>query len=139
MTIILTYIIVILLVVIFFQYRIERARNQELMYINVAMKNVMEEHNTSQKLLLVTNDQNLQTLLHNINCLLEQNQNILVEHSRLKDSMKKMLSNISHDLKTPLTVVTGYIETITHENKFTVSDHRLSPSGLIYTPAEASN
>jgi signal transduction histidine kinase len=66
----------------------------------------------------------MQNLLHNINCLLEQNQNILAEHSQLKDSMKKMLSNISHDLKTPLTVVIGYIETITYDNKYTNSEKK---------------
>ena len=35
-----------------------------------------------------------------------------VENIRYKESMRKMLANISHDLKTPLTVVNGYIESI---------------------------
>jgi signal transduction histidine kinase len=34
----------------------------------------------------------------------------MATHNKTEISMRKMLSNISHDLKTPLTVVLGYIE-----------------------------
>ena len=47
-----------------------------------------------------------------INNLLDYSQKVLSDYKKKEISMDKMLLNISHDLKTPLTVVLGYIETI---------------------------
>ncbi|MDE5717904.1 MAG: sensor histidine kinase [Lachnospiraceae bacterium] len=45
-----------------------------------------------------------------INRLLEQNARAEADFRCLEISSRKMLSNISHDLKTPLTVIRGYLE-----------------------------
>lgn len=70
------------------------------------------ENNTSEKLMLFTDDRELRGLLIEINKLLDHNQKIQADYNKAEISMRKMLSNISHDLKTPLTVVLGYIETM---------------------------
>ena len=45
-----------------------------------------------------------------INALLEKHQKIKVDYCRSLMASKKMLSNISHDIKTPMTVLLGYLE-----------------------------
>ena len=47
-----------------------------------------------------------------INRLLTNRQKIKADYTRAEMSSKKMLSNISHDIKTPLTVLLGYLEII---------------------------
>ncbi|WP_279289774.1 sensor histidine kinase [Clostridium intestinale] len=111
MLIILWIIIAILMCIILFQYFSQRARSENLAYINGKLKQILNDNN-EEKVLVVTDDKGLKDLLLEINKLLENNQKVLAEYRKKEDSMRKMLSNISHDLKTPLTVVLGYIETI---------------------------
>lgn len=110
-TIMLVSIIFILLIFIYFQYRCQNHRAHNLKYIYQKL-NAIISNNTSEKLLVFTDDKELIPFLLSINKLLEHNQKILADHAKTEISMRKMLSNISHDLKTPLTVVLGYIETI---------------------------
>ena len=42
--------------------------------------------------------------------MLEDRQKVKVEYHRAEIAYKKMLSNISHDIKTPMTVILGYLE-----------------------------
>lgn len=111
MLIILWIIIATLICIILFQYFSQKSRSENLVYIKGKLKQILNDNN-EEKVLLVTDDKGLKDLLLQINKLLENNQKILAEYRKKEDSMRKMLSNISHDLKTPLTVVLGYIETI---------------------------
>ena len=104
-------IILILICIILFKYKIEKERNNNLKYIENKLKIIISEAN-SQKLLVVTGDKELRELLVVINNLLDFSQKAFTDYKKKEMSMSKMLSNISHDLKTPLTVVLGYIETI---------------------------
>ena len=45
-----------------------------------------------------------------INCLLLERQKVKAEFKKGEIASKKMLANISHDIKTPLTVILGYLE-----------------------------
>jgi signal transduction histidine kinase len=109
--IILSIVIAILIGIILYQYFSQKARSENLVYIKGKLKQILND-NSEEKILVVTDDKVLKDLLSEINKLLENNQKILAEYRKKEDSMRKMLSNISHDLKTPLTVVLGYIETI---------------------------
>jgi signal transduction histidine kinase len=111
MIIFLSIVIVILIAIIYFQYKAKNDRSTDLKYIHEKLNSIVA-NNTSEKLLVFTDDKELIPVLIEINGLLEHNQKILVDYSKTQITMKKMLSNISHDLKTPLTVVLGYIETI---------------------------
>jgi signal transduction histidine kinase len=107
----LSLIIVVLLIIIFAQYKFQRNRSKDLKYIQEKLKAIIME-NTGEKLLVFTGDRELIALLIAINEVLDNNLKIFENQRRTELSMKKMLSNISHDLKTPLTVILGYIETI---------------------------
>lgn len=111
MSVFLIIVIVILLYIIYFQYKSKRHISTNLKYIYEKLNSIIA-NNTSEKLLAFTDDKELIHILIEINKLLEHNQKIQADYSKVEVAMRKMLSNISHDLKTPLTVVLGYIETI---------------------------
>ncbi|HEX3078736.1 MAG TPA: sensor histidine kinase [Lachnospiraceae bacterium] len=111
MIIFLSIVIILLLSICVLQYRKEKQRSTNLRYIYDKLNSIISK-STSEKLLVFTDDKDLIPILVSINELLERNQKNLAEYSSTEISMRKMLSNISHDLKTPLTVVLGYIETL---------------------------
>lgn len=115
MTVFLIIIIIILVGVISTQYISARKRTNSLKYMYNKLNSIIENE-TSEKLLTFTSDREIIAFLNSINNLLEHNQKMLAEYTKSEISMRKMLSNISHDLKTPLTVILGYIETMRLDN-----------------------
>lgn len=111
MVIFLCIVIAILISIIAFQYWAHTVRSRNLKYICDKLNGVIT-NNTHENLLVVTDDKVLIPLLIEINSLLDDNKKNLANYLGTEIAMKKMLSNISHDLKTPLTVVLGYIEAI---------------------------
>jgi len=93
----------------FLQYKSSNNRKENLIYIHKKLKQIIDGK-TDEKLLVHTDDEDLKQILIEINRLLEHNQKMMASYNKTEMSMRKMLSNISHDLKTPLTVVLGYIE-----------------------------
>jgi signal transduction histidine kinase len=106
---VLSGIIVILLGIIYIQYQSRTNRSKQLNSLRSEIERI-SLHATNEKLLLFTDDRELQALLIEINRLLESLHQTCSNFSKMEMSMRKMVSNISHDLKTPLTVVLGYIE-----------------------------
>lgn len=109
MLLILSTINLLLLACIGFQNKEKRKLTTTIAYTHQKLHSIIHE-NSDEKILTHTEHQELQQLLSMINELLDGNQKILATHKRLEESMRKMLSNVSHDLKTPLTVILGYIE-----------------------------
>ena len=124
MIIFLTTIIIILIGVIYFQYKTQKDRSNNLKYIHEKLKSIIDK-NSSEKLLVFTDDKELIPLLIEINDLLNFSQKIIADYSKTEIEMRKMLSNISHDLKTPLTVVLGYIETIKLSNNVSTEEREV--------------
>lgn len=60
--------------------------------------------------MVFTDDKALMDVVGEINRLLYDRQKIKAGRKREEEASKKMLSNISHDMKTPLTVILGYLE-----------------------------
>lgn len=93
----------------------QRVANQEITYIEKKVQSIIDQQ-TDENVLLYTSNPQMKSLLIQINRLLEHNQKTVANFHSVERSMRKMLSNISHDIKTPLTVILGYIEIILHDN-----------------------
>ncbi|MBW7476387.1 sensor histidine kinase [Paenibacillus oenotherae] len=115
MSITLLLLILLLLLLNYAQFRAKRTRSRSLQYISSKLDQLIADR-SMERLLLVTDDKELQELLNAINRLLDHNHQNMAHYNDTEQSMRRMLSNISHDLKTPLTVVLGYIETLLHQH-----------------------
>lgn len=104
-------IIFIMTCIILLQYKEKKNRNKNLKYIKDKLNSIIINR-TDEKVMVIDADKQIRELLIEINNLIEFSQKALADYKEKEISMRKMLSNISHDLKTPLTVVLGYIETI---------------------------
>lgn len=83
--------------------------NAKLRQISGKLSDIME-HDSDEKVMVFTDNRALQKLCAQINRLLAERREIKADYRRKELSYKKMLSNISHDIKTPLTVILGYLE-----------------------------
>lgn len=107
-------VILVLLAVNLLQYQAQRRRDKDLDYMHHKLNEIINS-SSSEQLLLATGDKHLKQLLIEINRLFAYHQKKIVNYNKMEISIRKMLSNISHDLKTPLTVVLGYSETLLHD------------------------
>lgn len=70
----------------------------------------ISETDSDEKVMVFTDNSALMELTGEINRLLVDRQKMKAEFKRGELASKKMLSNISHDIKTPMTVILGYLE-----------------------------
>lgn len=118
MTTILMIIIVILLIIIGLQYTARRALNKRLTHMSMELLRIIESE-SAEKLLMHTDHTVVKELLIGVNRLLDHNQRVIADYYRTKESLKKMTSNMSHDMRTPLTVILGYVEKLKHDQGMT--------------------
>ena len=116
-------IIAILVGIVFFQYRVQKGKGENLLYTYEKLQDIVEKQ-TGEKLLVFTDDKELQKLLVAINQLLEAKQITQADYLKVEMSMRKMLANVSHDLKTPLTVVLGYVEMLHTDHALSEEERR---------------
>lgn len=103
-------VVILLLFIILYQ------RSAYTKDIQVKLKNISRElsdiieNDSDEKIMVFTDNRTLMDLCEQINRLLLDRQRIKSNFRKQEISSKKMLSNISHDIKTPLTVILGYLE-----------------------------
>ena len=102
--------IALLLVSVFYQQLLfKNSLQAKLREISEKLAEILER-DSDEKVMVFTDDAALQDLIGQINRMLLDRQKVKVDYRKQELSSKKMLANISHDIKTPLTVILGYLE-----------------------------
>lgn len=98
--------IIIVLISIIIGYKREFRRiNKEISnnldeYVNIKTKSV---------------DKDVENLVQNINLIFDSKQKVVAEKKKKEEELRASISNISHDLRTPLTSIIGYLQMIKSE------------------------
>ena len=98
--------VIIVLVSIIIGYKREFRRiNNEIVnnlddYLNIKTKSV---------------DKDFENLVENINLIFDLKQKVLAEKKKNEDELRASILNMSHDLRTPLTSIIGYLQMIKSE------------------------
>ncbi len=96
-------------VVLYQQFVFRAGTQRKLREIHQKLKEILDE-DSGERVMVFTDNRELKELLAQINRLLEKHAKVAADFRRTEMTSRKMLSNISHDLKTPLTVIRGYLE-----------------------------
>ena len=107
---------VLLAIVCCQQFFFRRGIQDKLEKISGKLSEILEK-NSDEKVMVFTDQKALMELSGQINRLLLDRQQIRRDYRRQELSVRKMLANISHDIKTPLTVILGYMEILRLEDK----------------------
>lgn len=102
---------VLICIVVYQQFVFRRGIQKQLKEISQKLEKI-QDTDSDENIMMFTDEQALMELLVQINRLLENQRKMKVDYRRSQISAKKMLSNISHDIKTPMTVILGYLEII---------------------------
>ncbi len=102
-------ILVLFLIVLYQRFIFNRGIQEKITQINNKLEEIFET-GSDEKVMVFTDNPVLMELGGQINRLLIERQKIKADFKREEISSKKMLANISHDIKTPLTVILGYLE-----------------------------
>lgn len=102
--------IVFLVGIILYQKFVFRSGIQTKIHkINAKLKEITDT-DSDERIMVFTENKELMELAAQINRVLENHLKVKVDYRRSKIASQKMLSNVSHDIKTPMTVVLGYLE-----------------------------
>jgi len=124
MTLIFASTTVILVIVVIGMWMRLRKRSQHLSYIHEKISAILDQ-GTFERLLVFNSDDQVSQLLKDMNQLLDHAHRATAGYANQEKEMRNMLSNISHDLKTPLTVVLGYSETLLHSPSLTDQERKI--------------
>lgn len=82
---------------------------KKLRAVHGKLREILDE-DSDESLMIFTENKELMELAAQINRLLEKRRRTKADYRRYELASRRMLSNISHDMKTPMTVILGYLE-----------------------------
>lgn len=102
-------IVVLICIVLYQQFAFRTGTQGKLKKIGQKLEEI-QDTDSDENVMVFTDNKVLMDLAAQINRLLENHRKVKVDFRRSEIASKKMLSNISHDIKTPMTVILGYLE-----------------------------
>lgn len=102
-------IVILFITVLYQQFAFRTGIQKKIQKISEKLKEITDT-NSSERVMVFTENKELMELAAQINRLLENHLKVKADYCRSEIASKKMLSNISHDIKTPMTVILGYLE-----------------------------
>lgn len=105
-------------IVLYQQFAFRAGIQKKIRKISEKLKEITDT-DSLERVMVFTENKELMELAAQINCLLENHLKVKADYCRSEIASKKMLSNISHDIKTPMTVILGYLEIMRISGKST--------------------
>lgn len=105
----------LLAVVCYQRFAFHKGIQQKLKYMWEKLSDILDT-DSDEKIMVFTDHEVLINLCGQMNRMLLERQKIKKDYRKQEISAKRMLSNISHDMKTPLTVILGYLEMMRMED-----------------------
>ena len=99
----------LLCIVIYQQVTFRHGLSHKLWEVERSLKKILDTI-SGEQVMAFTDCDALIALIAQIDRLLDDRQSLHVRYLRSEEASRKMLSNISHDIKTPLTVLLGHLE-----------------------------
>lgn len=96
-------------IVLYQQFAFRTGMQEKLREIHRKLKEITDT-DSDERIMLFTENRELMELAAQINRLLENHLKARADYRRSEIASKRMLANISHDMKTPMTVILGYLE-----------------------------
>lgn len=96
-------------------------RHEKKLYYEACIKNMIEEiryianGNFNHKVSILQHDY-LEDLANGVNRIVEQLKVSIDEERQTEQAKSELITNVSHDLRTPLTSIVGYVTLIHHDN-----------------------
>ena len=87
----------------------------EISNISESLLNILKS-DTNNLITISTNDKNLKQLANILNKSLKDLRTLELEYKNGNQELKSSITNISHDLRTPLTAIRGYLDLIDSKN-----------------------
>lgn len=103
----------------------------KLMFIKKSVKDIKEQINsilrsdTNNLITISSSDKDVKDLAECLNVELKELRNQRLQYENGNQELKKSITNISHDIRTPLTAIRGYIDLIKNEKEDNKKDDYL--------------
>lgn len=83
-----------------------------IIFLRKELRSIAYQMEYNKAIRINTLNSEIENIACRINNLYEENNKVNIKAKRLEDEMKQSISNMTHDLRTPLTSITGYIQLI---------------------------